>query len=207
MGQYYNVILKKEKGKHVVYDRDLIINKKREYTLAKIMEHSWWLNEFVNAISEKIYQKPQKVVWVGDYACDLKQYCPDSPVSLTSEKIEELYTLARNKDIKTLAVHPTEFTLDDLYVCNHTKKEYIDCTKYFRKSAMDYNGDKWCIHPLPLLTCVGNGLGGGDYRSPTEESTIELVGYWAYDLISVEDTVPNDYLEIEPLFKEKGWED
>jgi hypothetical protein len=43
------------------------------------------------------------------------------------------------------------------------------------------DGDGWRIHPLPLLTCEGNGRGGGDYRGESD-----LVGRWSRDLISVE---------------------
>ena len=67
------------------------------------------------------------------------------------------------------------------------------------------DGD-WCIHPLPLLTCIGNGLGGGDYTNPTLASTDHLLGTWAWDEITITDEPINDYEEIYPLFKEYGWE-
>ena len=53
MGQYYNILMKEENKNTVVYNRDLIVNGKKEYTFAKLMEHSWWLNPMVNAITEK----------------------------------------------------------------------------------------------------------------------------------------------------------
>ena len=64
----------------------------------------------------------------------------------------------------------------------------------------------WCIHPLPLLTCIGNGLGGGDYTDTTDDSTEDYVGYWAWNKISIADTAPDDYTELSPIFKENGWE-
>lgn len=66
----------------------------------------------------------------------------------------------------------------------------------------DY-GD-WCIHPLPLLTCLGNGLGGGDYRSPTDDSSDFLVGTWAWDNLSIKDKPILEYNELQPVFKEIG---
>ena len=50
MGQYYNVLLKEGNKTPVVYDRHLIIKGKREYTMAKLMEHSWIGNFFVDTI-------------------------------------------------------------------------------------------------------------------------------------------------------------
>ena len=43
------------------------------------------------------------------------------------------------------------------------------------------------IHPLPLLTSEGNGMGGGDFRGDDEN---EIVGSWARDVISVEKDSP-----------------
>ena len=60
----------------------------------------------------------------------------------------------------------------------------------------DWEGAK--IHPLPLLTCEGNGRGGGDFRGDEKG----IVGSWARDVISVEKTNPlvttdtMDYKEI-----------
>ena len=70
MGQYYKVIVRRN-GKDKVYNRDVDGN----YTMAKLMEHSWWLNPMVNAITEKIYyaDKPVQVIWMGDYATDFIQ--------------------------------------------------------------------------------------------------------------------------------------
>jgi hypothetical protein len=69
--------------------------------------------------------------------------------------------------------------------------------------------DGWCIHPLPLLTCIGNGYGGGDYMRPTPSSDYDMVGAWAWDEISIEDDSPlldDGYAEIFPIFKEEGWD-
>jgi hypothetical protein len=38
------------------------------------------------------------------------------------------------------------------------------------------------VHPLPLLTCSGNGRGGGDYCLDDER-----VGIWAFDRIGITD--------------------
>ena len=65
MGQYYRAILGDAFGLNCkVFDRSV----DGEYTFAKLLEHSWWLNTFVNAFSEFIYNEPNRVAWGGDYA-------------------------------------------------------------------------------------------------------------------------------------------
>ena len=38
----------------------------------------------------------------------------------------------------------------------------MDKKEFVNKDTMP-NNDDWLVHPLPLLTCEGNGRGGGDY--------------------------------------------
>ncbi len=65
MGQYYRPILGDSFGlEGKVFDRSV----DGEYTFAKLLEHSWWQNPFVNAFSEFLYKEPSRVAWVGDYA-------------------------------------------------------------------------------------------------------------------------------------------
>ena len=66
MGQYYRPILIDDKRNVKVYNRQI----EGSYTLAKLMEHSWWGNEFVGTICKKIFGNPHRIVWVGDYADD-----------------------------------------------------------------------------------------------------------------------------------------
>lgn len=55
------------------------------------------------------------------------------------------------------------------------------------------NKDKegWCINPLPLLTSIGNGQGGGDYRGDSPD-----VGSWAFDKIYVTALRPGKMEEV-----------
>ena len=203
MGQYYRTIRKKSNGRIVVYNRDVIHNGKPEYMVAKLMEHSWWLNEFVNAVCLDVYNSkaPNRIAWIGDYAhtyldCfDLKELN-----GLDKAKINRLSKQCWDCD--GIAVPLTDFTLDGKYIVNHTKKLYLDGSEYYKNSVMS---DEWCIHPLPVLTCIGNGLGGGDF-SPTDDSTEYYIGAWVWDEISIEDKPVEDYISVLPVFKEKGWD-
>ena len=60
------------------------------------------------------------------------------------------------------------------------------------KDKVSANRAGYKVHPLPLLTCEGNGRGGGDYR-PEDHP---LIGIWARDVISVEKEKPDGYVEI-----------
>ena len=86
------------------------------------------------------------------------------------------------KELKALPIAKTK------YLVNHDKKQFVDKTK------VPKDKDGWRIHPLPLLTCEGNGRGGGDFRGESE-----LVGSWARDIISVESKkadIPKGYTEV-----------
>ena len=65
MGQYYQPILGNKDGLNCkVFDRSI----DGEYTLAKLLEHSWWQNPFANSFAKRLYNKKGRVCWVGDYA-------------------------------------------------------------------------------------------------------------------------------------------
>ena len=120
---------------------------------------------------------------------------------LNKQQIRRLYKRCWACDGK--AVDTTDFTLDGFFLINHTKKQYVDCSEYYKRSI---TSDGWCLHPLPILTCIGNGLGGGDYTSPTTDSTEHYIGAWAWDEISIADKPVDGYCEIALTFKEKLWE-
>lgn len=175
MGQYYNIIIKERDAERVkAYDRHL----DGQYTMAKLMEHSYYLNEMVNAVAEKLYHRPSQIAWVGDYA---------------DEDNLELWTYAWKRK-RYCMLHKTEFTLNGRYIVNHTKKQIFDCWEYLIEAVKEQKNE-WIIHPLPLLTAVGNGNGGGDYHGLNEES----VGAWAWDELEIV-----DYERI-PELKKQGY--
>jgi hypothetical protein len=178
MGQYYKIIIKEEGSKTTkTYDRSI----NGEYTLAKLTEHSYYLNDMVNAISEKLYYTPSQIAWVGDYA-DSVNY--------------ELYKLAWENE-KDEGLFTTNFTLNGRFLVNHTKKQILDCWDYVR-NCMRENKETWVYHPLPLLVAVGNGLGGGDYGR--EGNDYDKVGTWAWDVIEIV-----EWEDAQKNIKEKGY--
>lgn len=204
MGQYYRTMMKKQNGRITVYNRNVIRNGEPEYMVAKLMEHSWWLNDFVNGVCLDIYNSKETVhiAWIGDYAhtyldCyNLKEFN-----GLNKQQITRMTKRCWN--CKGIAVPANDFTLHGLYLINHTKRQYVDCSEFYKDNI---SSDEWCVHPLPFLTCIGNGLGGGDYTRPTADSTEDYVGAWAWDEISIADKPIIDYMKIFPVFKEEGWD-
>jgi hypothetical protein len=177
MGQYYNPAIlgdNKRTVKAWIYSHDYDNG-------LNLMEHSWLLNRFVGAFESLIMQKPQRVVWAGDYADECKGLksnvygrCADKT------KVNPVDTVIKRE------IFP--------YLVNHSKNQFID-----KRKCVDVDG--WIIHPLPLMTCEGNGRGGGDYHINHEakKGNVELIGTWARDVISLEIEVPS-YCKEEIIF-------
>ena len=146
-------------------------------SMSKLMEHSYINNDFVEIaeylLSPKGKWHKHSFVWAGDYANGEEN----------SEK--NLYMIAKEIQLKD---YPEGSS--GRYIVNHTKKEYVD------KDIVPEDEEGWKVHPLPLLTCEGNGRGGGDYHLWNE-----FIGYWSRDKISVEKEAPKGYTELIPNFE------
>ena len=203
MGQYYDAYVNFEstgEGEKVFSPCDMNNG-------LKIMEHSWWKNDFVNAVAAQLVNRPGRVAWIGDYAelgdCMGVEDC-------FMKKAMKIIAGTHKVSKGQLDMKDEPPTLEGKFLINHTKKEFVDLSKYHTLCTMD---DGWCIHPLPLLTAVGNGRGGGDYHSNVGE---EYVGKWAFDLIEIDSLPPQlpntckgaslmqpEYTEVSPLFVEQ----
>lgn len=177
MGQYYKPVVNIN-GEITVYSRDI----DGQYTMAKLMEHSWWENDMVNAVAEKFYHTKGQLAWVGDYAND-----DETPIHM-----KHIW------GIKGEGLSKVDFSLDKKFLVNWDTKEYIDLNAYKKKSK---GADGWVIHPLPLLTAIGNGRGGGDYHY-RDNTCLDLVGTWAWKTISIEDKAPEGFKKSDVYFIE-----
>lgn len=149
----------------------------------KLMEHSWIGNRFVGAVMKLMlpggrwYQKP--IVWCGDYYNEEgKEDYYDQAAD--DKKIRPQESLSEQEQLKAVLI-------------NHTTKEYVVYSKIPGE-------DGWRINPLPLLTALGNGRGGGDYYDNLPDSN--KVGIWAKHILSIEFEIPDDYTELKVVFKE-----
>jgi hypothetical protein len=190
MGQYYKPAMEIN-GEIKVFNRDV----DGQYALAKLTENSWWLNTCVNAISGMMYKNPVRLVWCGDYA-DEESDELKSPNS-TAERVLTFNDIWNIPDEKNLGLIKTDFTLDNKFLVNHDTMEYMDCNKYKKLST---NSNNWVMHPVSLLTAIGNGRGGGDYYQSAINS--DKIGLWCWDKISIEDEAPIGYTETMIIFKE-----
>ena len=145
----------------------------------KLMEHSYLTNDFVAQVEAHMKGTPQRLVWAGDYA----ENC-------TSRKSNVYSRCNDNNKGSHESIFPWSETR---YILNHTKKLFVD------KNKAPHGKGEWSdyqVHPLPLLTCEGNGLGGGDYRLENPNT-----GTWSRDLISVDSKVPDGFKELVPNFE------
>lgn len=219
MGQYYKPVLLDDAGciawwfySHD-YDNGL-----------KLMEHSWVGNEFVAAVAAMLSGGHYRMVWAGDYAdpepggehnlyelasCetgDDGERVPDprKVVAAVYDRCGDLRDF--NRDWYRVDPVNVEIAvqLDEpyRYLVNHDRGEYVDIARCPGVSTSPGNRDVWVIHPLPLLTCEGNGRGGGDFRSDDQR----YVGRWARQRIqTVREAAPESpYTELRPMFLEAG---
>ena len=175
MGQYYKPI-SIEKRQYVYsheYDNGL-----------KLMEHSWIGNGFVGIVEDLIAEggawHGDKIVWAGDYADEEKN------------RKSNLFSLTEKPGCK---INPKPTDNKYRYVLNLDTKEYIDTKKVPLSDVWeDDKGKQWpyAMHPLPILTCEGNGRGGGDFHKDDP-----MVGMWARQRVSVAKRKPKGFTEIE----------
>ena len=158
------------------------------------MEHSWWNNPFVNSFAAQLYNRKCRVLWVGDYATDSN----DFKFVNCSAKSTPNYRDVWNENVRAIGLRSTKFTLDNKFLLNHDTKQFVDLNEY-KAASLDEDG--WAIHPLPLLTAVGNDRGMGDFH----EGGVgyEYVGTWAWHLISIADKAPKRFEEFKLTFKER----
>lgn len=205
MGQYYKATFLDKNADVTANDWNPIKMQLSPYDFdngAKLMEHSYVRNTLVQAVEYLLAKDKDGTpfVWAGDYAEDYpgfttnlfdvgdkQESCRAGLAELFKDGVlteykgnfdEPYYRIKRPKNYK--------------YVINYTKKMYVEIPPH--------RTGELTIHPLPLLTCESNGLGGGDYFS---EKDADLVGSWKYDRISVGDEIPRDFKELKVNFKEE----
>lgn len=205
MGQYYRTVYGDLKGK-LISVFDLTVDnlpkglEESKYTGAKLMEHSYWDVIYVNSISNLLFNNPGRIIWLGDYAED-----EDLKYLMRINSAEEIFSYRQvwgEKSVKLSSVNYSDFNMKDKYLVNHDKKLYLSCNSYYKESkSFVSKGCDLVIHPLPLLTAVGNGRGGGDFDSYAKKG-MEYVGLWAWDLIEIKDDIPEGYKMVNYRFIE-----
>lgn len=185
MGQYYRIMVNNQ-----VYESFV----DGQHMMCKLMEHSYIDNQLVLAISSKLWRKSAKIAWIGDYAGnDDKNWNP---------RFEKAW--GNDKALKTLKWNG--FSMTGTILINHTKKEFIRIDDYIAqvesRTRAKCKDELFIIHPLPILTSVGNGKGGGDYHGCNEK----LAGTWADDDLMIVPDYNNEFFVTEYNFDTKQHE-
>jgi hypothetical protein len=175
----------------------------REYgSGAKLMEHSWLQNPMVNAVVLALSPVGSwyrdHLVWAGDYMDE--GLFTDSITDKRESDLNLYQCCATAADQITPPVKHVRLILRDgpepVFIVNHDTREFVRLSSLPEEDPADPG---WQIHPLPLLTCSGNGRGGGDFS--TENS---YTGSWSGHSISAEYDIPENYTEIRPDFTEQA---
>lgn len=206
MGQYFRYVTEDEFGVKK-YSTKYYINGKSEayvydtYVGRRWMEHIYIGDIYTDFISHSLYHHPMRVTWVGDYAVDLpyehiKDLNPDFPIVKGAYNTFLKEVLEGDDDIG-LETEKGEFDYKGKYLINYSKKEYLSFDKYIQQLNENYDVQCWFIYPVSLLTAIGNDLGDGTYSG---RAALEVVGTWTYDLLSIEEEVPEGYKEKTVLF-------
>lgn len=176
MGQYY---------KPINLDKKQFVLSHEYNNGLKLMEHSYVDNQFVGAVEALIAEggawHGDRIVWAGDYADNEKR------------RKNNLYGIVSAKDSNK--VNPIPVKKSHRYVINLDTKEFVDIKKVpLSYVYVDEAGEVYpfTIHPLPLLTCEGNGRGGGDFHKDDP-----IVGKWARARVTVSNKKPKGYKEID----------
>lgn len=158
----------------------------------KLLEHSWMKNRFVNGVLERIRDNPARIAWVGDYSDE------EAENGDVDGFDKDTYLKVWGKDGMPDLPFPAapEIHLNG-YLVNHDRGEYVSIASFEKLNGInDKDGRHWCLHPLPLLTAIGNGKGGGDYATWDKLKGQENVGIWAMDLL--------EYMDERPAFMEEA---
>lgn len=197
MGQYYKPINLDKK--QYVYSHDFGNG-------LKLMEHSYVGNEFVAVVEALIAEggawHGDRIVWAGDYADPEKGAKKKTYKDSYSGEIKaykpNLYNLVDDDVNPKMRIKPCGGK-SYRYVINLDTKEFVDTRKVPMSDVWEdpKTGKEWpfVMHPLPILTCEGNGRGGGDFHKSDP-----LVGKWARQRISVSNLLPKaseGYKELE----------
>jgi hypothetical protein len=152
----------------------------------KLMEHSYIGNPLTAAVENLIKEGGawygHRIVWGGDYA--------DPEPNTGDKENPDGYNLYELIQIRKIVPAKDQERNENLnYLINLDKNEFVDLSKVEK----DNYGLK--IHPLPLLTCEGNGRGGGDFWTENEEY-LNLIGSWARNKVTIQSKKPKDMKEI-----------
>lgn len=228
MGQYYTPILltmtgrRRAIGNFCAYDYD---NGKKlmehSYLGNKLVES-------VVAFMMSCDEFAPTVVWLGDYA-DLGEdvlpledhyaFRSENNKCFSNRDYVKIFKKAQGVEARgTHIIRPDDEKVTDslplagdVIFYNYMTQQKLSLREYrknvivhralsgFDEGKAGYPINRFIVHPLPLLTCLGNGKGGGDYHG----LNMEWVGAWAMHAIGVTHDDPQSLSRL----RIEDWED
>lgn len=194
MGQYYYPTILREKNKKY-YSEEFYSH---DYDSGlKLTEHSYCGNHFVETVMAQLLNNPGRLAWIGDYyeEGDFAELNPGLPKTVEKrfyKHYESEHDCCAGKHVSHYSKPEEVKERQGRFILNHDKKCYIDMKKYEKDNLTCTVDDDCLFHPIPLLTAVGNGRGGGDFSGVGEED----VGRWAGDLLEVRNAKPKGYRNV-----------
>lgn len=165
-----------------------------------LMEHAFVGSSYVDAVASTLVNKPQWLIWFGDYSE------PNEKVNLDEVAFAKADKAAHSTPHSPVAINET-IKNNNYFLINHSKKLFLDMAKYIKNAPRAYNNNiepNPIIHPLPLLTASSNGKWDGDYRPTTKYAwSYSAVGSWCNDLIEISDTPYDGFKEIMIYFQQQ----
>ena len=199
MGQYYYPTILREKNKRF-YSEEFYSH---DYNSGlKLTEHSYCGNHFVETVMAQLLNNPGRLAWIGDYheEGDFAELNPGLPKTIEKrfyKHYESEHDCCAGNHVSHYSKPEEVKERQGRFILNHDKKCYIDMVEYEKNNLTCTEDDDWHFHPIPLLTAVGNGRGGGDFHGIGEED----VGCWAGDLLEVRNAKPNGYRDVTEDFQ------
>jgi hypothetical protein len=185
MGQYYRPVSIEKQQSIYSHDYDNGL---------KLMEHSWIGNNFMQAVEGLIKRGGKwhgtRIVWAGDYA--------DNEPTKPGEDEQNLYSLFHENSIKPPVEKRRKTQAPLRFLKNLDTGEFVDLNKVPVTDTSTWTDDDgkthsfdFRIHPLSLMTCEGNGRGGGDFHHGGRGSgNGELIGKWARNRVVIQTKRP-----------------
>lgn len=189
MGQYYTVVNLDDRSYMFPHDYNSGL---------KLMEHAYLNNELVMSVVEKLSNDwyGHRIVWAGDYA-DPGLFMEDFVDEYDEHEIKSstLYKFSRER-FKSYEYEREPEKINERFpiISCLDLKEYIDIRNIPKKDS------GLTIHPLPLLTAVGNGRGSGDYVPKNLYESIERINQLRHRLNELEKSYR--FVEYEETLKE-----
>ena len=189
MGQYFKPAIETASGEQFTIGRT---------GSSKMMEWGYLENTDLALITKIIKELTANgelltYIHVGDYS-ELKPDAYDYPVNeeLTAKYDEMMQLIEGGAEDDPTLFNELIAEQNTYYLYNHTKREMVCINDYSNAphnwEPSEGQDDGWAIHPLAILCCTEQGLGGGDYYYCFEGKQLEEGGRWLGDKISVSDT-------------------